>query len=102
MTTNENSSVTGPRRPEPDAAAPVWLFRVVWAIGALAIAASVSLVVVAFKAQHTWGGEFVATGQSADAPLLLGLIAFLFGAAVLICALLVRSALGRLASFRQQ
>ncbi|WP_405136583.1 hypothetical protein [Nocardia sp. NBC_01388] len=64
--------------------AQIWLFRMVWSAGALAIAAAVLLLIAAVAAD-------TAAGRNGQPAGVLGLIALAIGGTILMGGLLVRS-----------
>ncbi|GAB4586178.1 hypothetical protein [Nocardia sp. IFM 10818] len=83
MSTRDNVSPVRPRWRDVASPAQVGMFRAVWVLGGLAVAVAVLVVAGAFAADS-------AGGESGQPAALLGLIAGLFGASVLIVGVLVR------------
>lgn len=93
MSTSDHNVPVPPRWRESVSPAQVGLFRTVWVLGGLSVVTSILLVIGAFAADSAHG----ATGQPAA---LLGLIAGMFGASVLLVGALVRFGVARPGSRR--
>ncbi|WP_040815683.1 hypothetical protein [Nocardia concava] len=82
MNANENAALR-PHWRDIASPAQIGMFRAVWVIGGLGIAAALVLLIGAFTAN-------TAAGQTGQVAGLLGLIALLFGSTLVIVGLLVR------------